>query len=133
MKLDHAVGILTRPELLTEHARRPIKLAVQVFQPGSLGGTPCSEVIGLHHGFDWNAGTLLIETKEPLTRLSPEDVAAIHKSAAGGQSWHAYEAWKQQEAKLLQLRLALNAIKSVPGCPEAILNLAETALTEKPV
>lgn len=99
MKLDQAVGILTRPDLLMQHARRPHKLAVQVFDPGRIGGTPCSEVTGIHVGFDWNAGTVLISTAEQLTRLSPEDIEAIRKSVSMSQSWHAYEAHKATLAK----------------------------------
>jgi hypothetical protein len=73
-----------------------------------MGGTPCSVVTGIHAGFDWNAGTLLISTAEQLTRLSPEDVEAIRKSVSLGQSWHAYEAYKVQVAKqaVIEKRLA---------------------------
>lgn len=99
MKLDQAVDILTRPELVMQHASRPHKLAVQVFDPGRIGGTPCSEVTGIHVGFDWNAGKVLITTKEQLTRLSEEDLAAIRKSVSLGQSWHAYEEHKATLAK----------------------------------
>lgn len=90
-----------------QHARRPHKLAVQVYDPGRIGGTPCSEVTDIHAGIDWNSGTILISTKEQLTRLSPEDVEAIRTSVSMGQSWHAYEAYKKQKAKedLLQERL----------------------------
>lgn len=71
-------------------------LHVKIFSPGSVGGSPCVAVTGIHAGFDWNAGKLLIETSQPLTALTPEDVAAIHKSAKEGQSWHAYQTFKKQ-------------------------------------
>lgn len=100
MKLDQAVGILTRPELVMQHARRPHKLAVQIFEPGRIGGTPCSAVTDIHVGFDWNAGTILITCAEQLTRLSPEDVEAIRTSVKMGQSWHAYQGYKEQQAKI---------------------------------
>jgi hypothetical protein len=122
MKLDQAVGILTRPELLMQHARRPHKLAVQVYDPGRIGGTPCSEVTGIHVGFDWNAGTVLISTQEPLTRLSAEDVEAIRKSVSLGQSWHAYEAYKVQKAKEDALVTEVTTLK-------ALLLKAQTNLT----
>lgn len=78
-----------------QHSRRPHKVAVEVFEPGRIGGTPCSEVTHIHAGFDWNAGTVLITTAEKLTRLSEEEVADIRKSVSLGQSWHAYQAHKR--------------------------------------
>lgn len=100
MQLTQALEELMRDSLLRENERRPIKLAVEVFEPGRIGGTPCSEVKYLNPGFDWNAGTLLIVPSEPLTRLSAEDVAAIHASISKGQSWHAYQEFKEQDAKV---------------------------------
>lgn len=69
-------------------------LHVKVLAPGLVGGTPCVEVTGLNAGFDWDKGKLILDTKTPLTRLSSEDVSAIHNSARQGQSWHAYQAYE---------------------------------------
>lgn len=57
-------------------------------------------VTGIHAGFDWNVGTILITCAEQLTRLSPEDVEAIRTSVKMGQSWHAYQGYKEQQAKI---------------------------------
>lgn len=91
MELDKALEILNHPSIERENSRRPMKLVVQVLKPGSLGGTPCVDVSAINAGFDWDKGKLILTTEKPLTALSPEDVEAIRKSAAAGQSWHAYQ------------------------------------------
>lgn len=91
-----------------QHSRRPHKLAVEVYEPGRIGGTPCSEVTHIQAGFDWNAGTVMISTAEKLTRLSPEDVEAIRTSVKMGQSWHAYQGYKEQQAKIKLAEARLN-------------------------
>lgn len=82
-----------------------IKVVIRVERPGSIGGTPCVEVESLHAGFDWDSGKLLIYPAKPLTALSAEDVAAIHESVSKGQSWHAYEAYKKQMARIDSYRV----------------------------
>ncbi len=103
MELDKALAILTHPSVATENSRRPMQLVVKVLSPGKVGGTPCVKVSSVNAGFDWDNGKLIIDTEKPLTALSPEDVDAIRKSAAAGQSWHAYQthlAHKEQIAGL---------------------------------
>lgn len=99
---------------VTEDERRPMKLAIAVTSQGAIGGTPCVEVETVAAGFDWDAGKLMIYPAQPLTTLSPEQVEDIRKSVAGGQSWHAYQAYKKHqdqlkavEAERDQLRTAL--------------------------
>lgn len=91
MELDKALHILTHPSVTTENSRRPMKLVIQVLKPGSIGGTPCVAVAGLNAGFDWDNGKLILRPEQELTTLSQEDVGAIRKSVAQGQSWHAYQ------------------------------------------
>lgn len=91
-------------------APRGHALHVKVFAPGSVGGTPSVAVTAMHIGIDWDAGKLLIDTDKPLTILSPEDVAAIHKSAKEGQSWHAYQ-YKKQDAIIKAQAAELEALK----------------------
>lgn len=97
MELKTATEILSRER----HDRRPMKLVVVLHRPGSMGGTPCIEVEGIHDGFDWDAGKVMIHTAQPLTLLSPEDVTAIHESVKKGQSWHAFEAHRKIDDKRL--------------------------------
>ncbi len=43
---------------------------------------------------------MLIYPAQPLTTLTPEQVADITTSVRKGQSWHAYEAYKKHKAQL---------------------------------
>lgn len=67
-------------------------VVIKIHRPGSVGGTPCVPVTSLQVGFDWDNGKLILIPQQPLTALTPEDVAAIHESLKLGQSWHAVEA-----------------------------------------
>lgn len=53
----------------------------------------------INPGFDWDNGTIFLEPESPLTLLTPEDVAAIHKSVSLGQSWHSYQDYKRAKEK----------------------------------
>lgn len=77
------------------------EVRIVVHAPGSLGGTPSVGLSarGIQVGFDWDNGKLLLNPEFPLTRLTPEDVAAIHESVKKGQSWHAYQAHKKTTEK----------------------------------
>lgn len=121
MLLTQALEELMRDSLLRENERRPIKLAVEVFEPGRIGGTPCSMVKYLNPGFDWNAGTLLIVPSEPLTRLSTEDVEAIRQSISKGQSWHAYQEFKEQDAKVKLAEARLYWLANEEACVKHLL------------
>lgn len=101
---------VTCVQKLLENAARDSRLVVEVFHPGAIGGTPCVDVEAVSNGFDWDHGKVLLITKQPLTVLSPEDVAAIRESVSKGQSWHAYEAHKKQKAQIDALRAALESL-----------------------
>ena len=77
------------------------EVRIVVHAPGSIGGTPSVSLSerGVQVGFDWDHGKLLLYPEVPLTRLTPEDVAAIHESVKKGQSWHAYQAHKKTKEK----------------------------------
>lgn len=98
MELKNALQLMQH--YITEDERRPMKLAIVVTSQGSLGGTPCVEVQSIHAGIDWDNGKLMIHPAQPLTALTAEDVADIRKSVAGGQSWHAYQAYKKHQEQL---------------------------------
>ena len=95
MQLSDALSILQNDLILRENERRPLKLAIKIFQPGTIGGTPRVAVSRIDIGFDWDAGTIFLQPEKPLTSLSAEDVECIRVSAAKGQSWHAYQAHKR--------------------------------------
>lgn len=78
-------------------------LSVEVYAPGTVGGSPTVPVIGLGLGLDWDSGKLIIRPEKPLTQLTLEQVEAIGKSVREGNSWHAYERYKQHKAREKEL------------------------------
>ena len=80
--------------------RRDPDITILVHSPGSIGPSPSVEVEAIHAGFDWDAGQVMICPAQPLTTLTPEQVADITESVRKGQSWHAYEAYNKHKAQL---------------------------------
>lgn len=80
--------------------RRDPEITIVVHSPGSIGPSPSVEVEAIHAGFDWDAGQVMIYPAQPLTVLTPEQVADITTSVRKGQSWHAFEAYKKHKAQL---------------------------------
>ncbi len=112
MDIAQAIKELTRIQTLAGHGSdATLSMVVKVFNPGSIGGTPCELVTGMYAGIDWNKGRVLLSTETPLTRLTPEDVAAVHKSAKEGQSWHAFQQYKKQDAKIKALEAEVASLK----------------------
>lgn len=97
---------------LSQQAPANATLRVCVFSPGSIGPAPTCEITDISSGFDWDSGKILIDTEEPLTRLSPEDVADIRKSVSRGQSWHAYQRHKQMKAELEEKEVELRTVQA---------------------
>lgn len=91
-------------------AQQPLRIVV--FAPGAIGPTPTVEVQSVQPGFDWDQGKTLILPAQPLTVLTQEDVAAIHKSVRSGSSWHAYQAQQKLRDRITQLEAELAALKS---------------------
>uniref|UniRef100_UPI003857D9DB hypothetical protein n=1 Tax=Klebsiella pneumoniae TaxID=573 RepID=UPI003857D9DB len=80
--------------------RRDPEVTIVVHSPGSIGPSPSVEVEAIQAGFDWDAGQVMIYPAQPLTTLTPEQVADITTSVRKGQSWHAFEAYKKHKAQL---------------------------------
>lgn len=87
--------------------RRDPEITISILSPGSIGASPSVEVESIQAGFDWDAGQVLIYPAQPLTTLTPEQVADITTSVRKGQSWHAYEAYKKHKAQLENAALEL--------------------------
>lgn len=96
---------------VSDYRRDQTTLQVEVFRPGSIGGTPRVPVIGMNLGFDWDNGAVLLRPEQPLTTLSAEEVQAIMDSAKKGQSWHAYQAQKQLRERIRELEAELATLK----------------------
>ncbi|WP_105233860.1 hypothetical protein [Escherichia albertii] len=91
--------------------RRDMDVTIVVHSPGRIGSTPSVEVQSIHAGFDWDSGKVLIFPAQPLTALTPEQVADITESVRKGQSWHAYQEYKKHKEQLEKLSIELDAAK----------------------
>lgn len=105
--------------------RRDPEITIVVHSPGSIGPSPSVEVEAIHAGFDWDAGQVMICPAQPLTTLTPEQVADITASVRKGQSWHAFEAYKKHKA---QLENAALEHAKVAGQRDALLSALTDAL-----
>lgn len=83
--------------------RRDPEITIFVHSPGRIGPSPSVEVGGIHAGFDWDAGQVMIYPAQPLTVLTLEQVSAIEESVRKGQSWHAYQAHKKHREEVKEL------------------------------
>ncbi len=100
MKFSKFTDLVTRIWSNSLTQRRDPETRIIIHSPGSIGATPSVEVESIQVGFDWDAGQVLIYPSQPLTTLTPEQVADITASARKGQSWHAFEAYKKHKAQL---------------------------------
>jgi len=108
MKLSEA---LPRLERIGAHGGDP-DLVVTVQSEGGLGGTAAVAVTGIHAGFDWDSGKVLISTERALTGLSDADVEAIRASVRRGGSWHAYQAHKRLRERIAELERQLSEARA---------------------
>ncbi|HEA3393608.1 TPA: hypothetical protein RVT40_004678, partial [Escherichia coli] len=90
---------------------RDMDVTIVVHSPGRIGSTPSVEVQSIQAGFDWDAGKVMIFPAQPLTTLTPEQVADITDSVRKGQSWHAYQEYKKHKEQLEKLSMELEAAK----------------------
>ncbi|EFO1265865.1 hypothetical protein DXV24_22305 [Escherichia albertii] len=91
--------------------RRDMDVTIVVHSPGRIGSTPSVEVQSIQAGFDWDAGQVMIFPAQPLTALTPEQVDDITESVRKGQSWHAYQEYKNHKEQLEKLSIELDAAK----------------------
>ena len=90
---------------------RDMDVTIVVHSPGSIGSTPSVEVQSIQAGFDWDAGQVMIFPAQPLTTLTPEQVADITESVRKGQSWHVYQEYKKHKEQLEKLSIELELAK----------------------
>ena len=106
--VEQASAILAR---VAGYRRDQTTLQVEVFNPGSIGGTPRVPIVAMQSGFDWDNGAMLLKPMRHLTTLNPDQIAAIEDSARKGQSWHAYEAQKKLHKRIRELEAEVAALK----------------------
>ncbi|EGI3952352.1 DUF551 domain-containing protein [Escherichia coli] len=105
--------ILLNRILSNNHShRRDMDVTIVVHSPGSIGSTPSVEVQSIHAGFDWDSGKVLIFPSQPLTTLTPEQITDITDSVRKGQSWHAYQEYKNHKEQLEKLSIELESAKN---------------------
>lgn len=92
--------------------RRDMDVTIVVHSLGSIGSTPSVEVQSIHAGFDWDSGKVLIFPSQPLTTLTPEQITDITDSVRKGQSWHAYQEYKNHKEQLEKLSIELESAKN---------------------
>jgi hypothetical protein len=127
LSAEDAVAAIQRAQSLSH---RGYRLTVRVSNPGGLTAHQTVNATAIHAGFDWQAGQMVIETEQPLTWLTPEQVEAIHKSAKEGQSWHAYQREKNHCERLSE---ALGVkVTSILGALAEIEKLRESAPHSNP-
>ncbi|HGT8890927.1 hypothetical protein [Escherichia coli] len=123
--------ILLNRILSNNHShRRDMDVTIVVHSPGSIGSTPSVEVQSIHAGFDWDSGKVLIFPAQPLTTLTPEQVADITDSVRKGQSWHAYQEYKKHKEQLEKLSIELDAAKQRVGKLRVELEAANKRIAE---
>ena len=111
MKLSKFSELVNRILSNNHSHRRDMDVTIVVHSPGRIGSTPSGEVQSIQAGFDWDAGQVMIFPSQPLTTLTPEQVADIADSVRKGQSWHAYQEYKKHKEQLEKLSMELEAAK----------------------
>lgn len=111
MKLSKFSELVNRILSNNHSHRRDMDVTIVVHSPGRIGSTPSVEVQSIQAGFDWDAGQVMIFPSQPLTTLTPEQVADITDSVRKGQSWHAYQEYKKHKEQLEKLSIELDAAK----------------------
>ena len=110
LKAAAFLDALQRHMVLRPHHEK-MTVQVVVSAPGTIGGTPTVPIVSFQPGFDWDKGKLLLMPGEPITRLTPEQLAQIDASARQGQSWHAYQAQKRLHERIRELEAQVAALK----------------------
>ena len=125
MKFSKFSELVARIWSNTLTQRRDPDITILVHSPGSIGPSPSVEVEAIHAGSYWDAGQVMIYPAQPLTTLTPEQVADITASVRKGQSWHAFEAYKKHKA---QLENAALEHAKVAGQRDALLSALEDVI-----
>lgn len=114
IKLRQLIDTLARITERRGNRLDDVNVVIEVYNPGSIGGTPCVPIVSLNLGIDWDANKLILHTDKTLSVLTDEEKAAILESVKKGQSWHAYQSHKKQSDELKKLK-ELNK-KLLTGC-----------------
>ncbi len=130
MKLEQVIATLQEIASFKSTSASECEVVVSVHSPGSMGPSPAVKICGIHAGFDWDNGRVLIQTEHALTRLTQEQVKDITTSVQKGSSWHAYEHAKKQKAALDAVTAERDALAS--ECERLRQMLSSTSTDDMP-
>lgn len=101
-----------------ERVKHPgnVNLVIPVFNPGTLGGSPCVDVQEVNIGFDWDNGKLFLVPNCSLTVLTAEQMSDVQQCAKVDQSPNSYKMHK----RIKELEAELQAMKEMfhVECPK---------------
>lgn len=110
-----------------ETSRSLTRIAVPVeLAHSTLGPRPTVALVGAAQGFDWDQGTLFLQPEQPLTPLTPDELAEIKQCRADGQSWavhKAHERWQLERDELVDTIIKLRKALLLSGMSTAELEL----------
>ncbi|ENE5752145.1 hypothetical protein ABNO07_003623 [Salmonella enterica subsp. enterica serovar Bareilly] len=114
------------------------RVAVPVALPhATIGALPTVAIVDVQMGIDWDSGTLFLQPEQPLTPLTPDELAEIKQCRADGQSWamyRAHERWQAERDELVDTILKLRKALLSTGMSTADLELlAGEAPTVRPM
>lgn len=107
MKFSRFFELITAIWANKINQRRDPEVTIIIHSPGSVGVTPSVEVESIEAGFDWSAGQVLIYPAQPLTTLTPDQVADITTSVRKGQSGMPMRLTRSIKPKWLPPRLSI--------------------------
>ncbi|HHA3594077.1 TPA: hypothetical protein ACODIZ_003603 [Salmonella enterica subsp. enterica serovar Newport] len=110
-----------------ESSRSLTRIAVPVELPHTtLGPRPTVALVGAAQGIDWDKETLFLHPEQPLTPLTPDELAEIKQCRADGQSWavhKAHERWQLERDELVDTIIKLRKALLLTGMSTAELEL----------
>ena len=85
----------------------PVELA-----HSTIGALPTVAVVSVTQGMDWDAGTLMLSPQQPLTPLTPDELAEIKRCRQEGQSWAIYKAHERWQGERNGLVDTINKLRT---------------------
>jgi len=120
MEIGELIEIINNYKLPID---KKIRVGIAIFRPGSLGGTPVTnvksvdlkeleEVQSAHFGFDWDSKKFIIYPENDLTVLTREDVNAIKESIKQSQSVHTEQVIRKYKKEADELKTFIKTLNT---------------------
>jgi hypothetical protein len=129
LSASDALAIIERAQKV--HPGQEWRLTVAINNPGGLSAHQTVEVEAMYSGFDWTAGQIIVRPTQPVSMLTPEQVAAVVESVRKGNSWHAYQRDRKSHARIKELEEELRGLRAslAARAPEPRAAVGEVAST----